>query len=380
MDAPHYIQVGAVPVFTGTGVGDLTCRCGQSVLIKGYLPGNYVGIRIRCFRCGEVMEMPGLPEGEILPQWAALVAPQEVPAVQTLGVAPGAVVACAAATARTYELTRPRTLPDVPLGMTRDLVEEAAAAYDRLTSGQLIAQIEASASASGDDPGAYPFAWSVHRLRGLIDKPDWSWLHQNDDALAAIHVVAMHNLVQVWGHHPLFARLAARAGEAGEFLRTICTFATAKLLYETGNRVGFSDDFGLHFSTALDEPLSLALLEPPLLQWRERERRNPATLKDAVIDAIGSVRSRVNRLRPGLVVLAVSIWHPDFDQMLVDAMQAALHEVGRRHRGVAAVAAIMPKGLPAGALDRIGFGYAFYPIINPRFFGENPIKVGPWRN
>ena len=190
----------------------------------------------------------------------------------------------------------------------------------------------------------------------------------------------MHNLVQVWGHHPLFARLATRVGEAGQFLGTLSTFATAKLLYETGNRVGFSEDLGLRFSTALGEPLSLALLEPPLLQWRERERCDPATVKAAVIDAIGSVQSKVNRLRPGLVVLTVSVWHPDFDQILVDAIQAALQAVGRRHRGVAAVAAIMPKGLPAGAPDRIGFGYAFYPILNPRFFGQNPIKVGPWRN
>jgi hypothetical protein len=380
LDAPHYIQVGAVPVFAGAGTTDLSCRCGQSVLVKGYLAGNYLGIRIKCFRCGEVTETPGPPDGEILPHWAALIAPQEMPAVNTMGVAPGAVVACATAAARTYGLTRPRSLPDVPLGLTRDLVEQAAAAYDQLSGGQLAAQIDASAVASGDDPGAYPFAWSVHRLREQIDKPDWSWLHQNDDALAAIHVVAMHNLVQVWGHHPLFAQLAARVGEAGQFLRTLSTFATAKLLYETGNRVGFSEDLGLHFSTALGEPLSLALLEPPLLQWRERERCNPATVKAPVIDAIGSVQSKVNRLRPGLVVLTVSVWHPDFDQMLVDAMQAALQAVGRRHRGVAAVAAIMPKGLPAGAPDRIGFGYAFYPILNPRFFGENPIKVGPWRN
>jgi hypothetical protein len=379
LDAPHYIQVGAVPVFTGTGPDDLTCRCGQSVLITGYLPGNYLGIRIKCFRCGEVTETPGLPEGEILPHWAALVVPQAMPAVSSLGVARGALVACATASARAYELTRPRSLPDVPLGLTRQLVDQAAEVYDRLTGGQLLAQIEASVGASGDDLGSYPFAWSVHRLRERIDLPDWSWLYQNDDALAAIHVVAMHNLVQSWGHHPLFARLAAQAGEAGQFLRTVCTFATAKLLYDAGNRVGFSDDLTLHFTTALDEPLSLALLEPPLLQWPERERCTPSAMKDAVIEAIGSVQSRVNRLRPGLVVLAVSVWDPNFDQMLVDAIHAALQVVGRKHRGVAAVAPIMPKGLPAGAPDRIGFGYTFYPILNPRFFGQNPIRLNPGR-
>ena len=40
-----------------------------------------------------------------------------------------------------YELTRPRSLPDVPLGLTRELFEEAAASYDPLTGGQLAAQV-----------------------------------------------------------------------------------------------------------------------------------------------------------------------------------------------------------------------------------------------
>jgi hypothetical protein len=91
---------------------------------------------------------------------------------------------------------------------------------------------------------------------------------------------------------------------------------------------------------------------------------------------VAAAQGRVNRSRPGIVVLAASILQPDFDQMVVDAIHAAFQTVGRRHRGVAAVAVVMPKVLPAGAPDRIGFGYAFYPIRNPRFAGENPIRLG----
>jgi hypothetical protein len=47
---------------------------------------------------------------------------------------------------------------------------------------------------------------------------------------------------------------------------------------------------------------------------------------------------------------------------------------------VAAVAVVMPKVLPAGQPDRVGFGYAFYPIRNPHFAGENPIRVGSERD
>ncbi len=155
-------------------------------------------------------------------------------------------------------------------------------------------------------------------------------------------------------------------------------FAVAKLLYDAGNRVGFSpsgSDVDLHFTTAADEPLSLALLEPEALQWRQRERRSPAALTTAIVDALASAQGRVNRARPGIVVLAASILLPDFDQMVVDAIHAAFQAVGRRHRGVAAVAIVMPKVLPIGQPDQIGFGYAFYPILNPRFFGENPVRL-----
>ena len=158
-------------------------------------------------------------------------------------------------------------------------------------------------------------------------------------------------------------------------------FATAKLLFDAGNRVGFvlpsGGDVDLHFTTAADEPLSLALLAPDALQWRQRDRRSPDVLRGAVIDAMASAQGRVNRGNPGIVVLAVSILQPDFDQMVVDAIHAAFQTVGRRHRGVAAVAVVMPKVLPAGQPDRVGFGYAFYPIRNPHFAGENPIRLGP---
>jgi len=98
-------------------------------------------------------------------------------------------------------------------------------------------------------------------------------------------------------------------------------------------------------------------------------------LRTAVIDAVASAQGRVNRSRPGIVVLAATILQPDFDQMVVDAIHAAFQSVGKRHRGVAAVAIIMPKVLPTGDPERVGFGYAFYPILNPRFAGENPIAL-----
>ena len=290
------------------------------------------------------------------------------------------MLACRDAIARDYALTRPRHLPDEPLLLSRAMLETAAADYDRLTGGRLAEHAAASPSAEGPEHGAYPFAWSVLRLRERIDRPGWSWLHQDDDAMAAMYVAALHHLMQCWGQHPLLARLAAPLAERDRFIRTVAGLrdGEAAVRWRQPRRVlaVAGGDVDLHFTTAADEPLSLALLAPDALQWRQRDRRSPDVLRGAVIDAVASAQGRVNRSKPGIVVLAVSILQPDFDQMVVDAIHAAFQTVGRRHRGVAAVAVVMPKVLPVGPPDRVGFGYAFYPIRNPRFAGENPIRLG----
>jgi hypothetical protein len=290
------------------------------------------------------------------------------------------ILACRDAIEREFDLTRPRTLPDEPLTLSRAVLEAAAADYDRLTGGRFTEHAAASPSPEGSLLGPYPFAWSVRRLREHIDQPGWAWLRHDDDVLATMHVMALHHLMLCWGRHPLLARLAAPLARRDRFIRTVTGFAVAKLLFDAGNRVGFSlsgSDVDLHFTTPADERLSLALLAPDALQWRAKDRRSPEVFRAAVIDAMASSQGRVNRSNPGIIVLAATILQPDFDQMVVDAIHAAFESAGRKHRGVAAVVIIMPKVLPAAQLDRVVFGYAFYPIRNPRFAGENPIRLGP---
>ncbi|MGA9014990.1 MAG: hypothetical protein WB509_21080, partial [Acetobacteraceae bacterium] len=104
LDVPHFIQVGAAPVFRGVGLGELVCRCG-TVLIERYLPGNFLAIRIQCFRCGAVSSTPGLPDGEILTRAAVPVVATRTPAVTTTDIARGSVLVCQDAATRDYALT-----------------------------------------------------------------------------------------------------------------------------------------------------------------------------------------------------------------------------------------------------------------------------------
>ena len=78
------------------------------MLIERYLPGNFLAIRIQCFRCGAVSSTPGLPDGEILPRAAVPVVATQTPAVTTTDIARGTVLACQEAATRDYALTRPR--------------------------------------------------------------------------------------------------------------------------------------------------------------------------------------------------------------------------------------------------------------------------------
>jgi hypothetical protein len=382
LDPAHFIQVGDLPVFSGAGSGALICECDTSTLIRGYLPRNFLAIRIRCFRCNTITTTPGLPPGEILPRDAVALAPDEVPAVNTNTIPLGAVLASLAEVERGYALTRPRDPPAEPMVLSTATLDAAAATYDRLTGGLLARHIAASPPAAGSAQGEYPFAWALGRLRQQIDRPGWTWFQHNDDALAAMHVAALQHTMDCWGQHPLLAELTAPLAAPGQFLQTMARFAVARLLFAAGNRVGFAlpspqqPDVQLHFSTPDGNALTLALRAPSALQWRERDRRTPQSLRAAVMEALASAQGQVNARRPGIVALSASILMPDFDQALVDAMHAALRSAGRRHQGVAAIGVVIPKVMPAGSPDQVGFAYAFYPIRNPHFAGENPIRVG----
>lgn len=371
-----------MPVFSGAGNGDLICQCGNSFLIKGYTPGNYLAIRIKCFRCGAITTTPAMPAGEILPHDAVAIEPRALPAVTTSTVPRGAVLADSEALAHEYALTRPGPTLNEAMTLSSTVLETVAQEYDRLTGGRLAEHLATSPPAMEPRHGDYPFAWSLSRLRQQIAQPEWRWLRQNDDALATMHVAALRHLLDCWGRHPLLDRLASPLAERGQFLPTVTGFATARLLFDAGNRVGFSlpstgqSGVRLHFSTSAGEPLSLALRAPRALQWSERDRRSPQVLRAAVADALASAHGQVNARCPGVLVLSASILLPDFDQAVVDSLHAVFRTMGRKYRGVAAIAVVMPKVFPVERLDQVGFGYAFYPIRNPHFAGENPIKVG----
>ncbi len=350
-------------------------------MIKGYRPQNYLAIRIRCHRCGDVSITPGLPPGELLPRDAVAVPRLAQPSAAPNEVADGTVLACEDEIARDYALTRPHDPPREPMELSAATLERIATEYDRLTGGRLAEHSADAARADTLDACAYPVAWALLRLGDKVATPGWSWLYENDDAMAAMYVASLYHWLACWEQHPRLDWVTGLLRRPGNFLRTMAVFAAAKLLFESGNRVGFDPpqtdaaELGLHLDAG-SNGLVLAIRSPPGLQWAARERWTPAAVHAEIAEVTAGSRGQINIHHPGILILTTSVLLPNFDQAVVDSSKAVLHALRRRGRGLAGIAVVTPKVFPTQRLDQVGFGYGFYPLINPNFAGENPIRLG----
>ena len=95
-----------------------------------------------------------------------------------------------------------------------------------------------------------------------------------------------------------------------------------------------------------------------------------------MIEAMASVQGRINRLRPGMLVLSAGASEPTFDNLLIETMVAAMASHGKRHRGLAAVAAIFPKLFLTGKPREVRFGYTFFPVANRDHSVGQAVRIG----
>ena len=74
-------------------------------------------------------------------------------------------------------------------------------------------------------------------------------------------------------------------------------------------------------------------------------------------------------LSPGLALLG-------FDEALIEAMKDAVQAVGRKNRGLMAVALIALRIQPMPDPHAVRFGYVLFPVGNRHYSGNNLIQVG----
>lgn len=390
--APHFLQVGAAPVFVGDGADDLACRCAGSTLVRGHRPGTLLAISIECAACGAITATPGLHPDQVVPFGVRMVDRDRMPVSEPLVLAPGMVLADRDELVRVDLLSQPRNVPAAPFDMTAATLAAAAADYDRMSGGQLATHRAAVPPDDDDDaaPGLarLPLAWALGKLEPNIATPGWWCLAKVPDTIATAQLGTFREFRLVWGEHPLFPAMAAGAAATGFSTHSLAVFAAARCMAADGNRIGFVPPErgeridGFHIatgSTETDVPERVAVLVRRFdrFDWPRGRDVQVAATRAAAIDALIASQSRINVRRPGILVLSVGSVLREHDPLLVEGITRALHERGRRHRGLAAVALLMPKIYPTKRSDQVVFGWAYIPFANPYHSGSGIKLASP---
>ncbi len=364
----------------GDGADDLVCRCAGSILVRGHHPGTLLAIGIECAACGKVTDTPGLPTGQVLPIGVRVAERTRMAVAEPLALAPGMVLADRDELARVELLTTPRNVPAAPFEMSAATLATAAADYDRLSGGEFFAHRRAVAAASLDAASALghlPLAWALPQLEAGVDTPGWWCLAKEPDAVAAVQLGAFREFPLVWSQHPLFPAMAASAAAGGFSTHALAVFAAARCMGAAGTRVGFAapdrDDGrieGFLVETAPTQRLPVLVRRFDRFDWPRGRGLEVAAVRAAAIDALIASQSRINVRQPGILVLSVGSVLRQHDPIIIEGVSRTLLERGRRHRGLAAVALVLPKIYPAGRSDQVVFGWTFLPFANPQHGGS----------
>ncbi len=370
----------------GQGSGTLTCRCGDSVLVKGYDPRAFLAVDFQCAACGHVTTTPGLAALDLPP--TSIIPLERIGETSAHGttIPAGAVLAGREELDRLTALYQPRPQPTDEMTVTAAFLDAIEAEYDRLTGGLLAAHTDALA-ASGAEPAAglsdYPLLWSVRTHRRGLGETGWSCAGTNETAVASVHLGAFRYFLDSWSHHPLFLMMTAAAADTRFSLHGLVPYAAAKSIADAGNRIGFlmpvdGSTRVRDFYIALGPNERLTCVTDPFgrYAWPYSQHPPPDALRAAVQERLEASVSRINLKRPGMVILSPGATDSALDQPMVDAVLALMQSHGRRYRGLSAMGIAMAKLKATAQPDTVRFGYNFYPMANPRYMGAGSVRVG----
>lgn len=375
--APHFVQAAGRPIFIGHGTGVLNCRCGQSELVRGYDPKNFLAVDLQCATCGAVTTTPGLlalnnPPASVVPLERTAETPPEGATLLA-----GHVLAGREELDRLMHIYQPGGPASDFVSITGEWLDSVAADYDRLTNGLLETHLSEVAAAEATKPlsglAKYKLAWALHTLRAGIADPDWACWSSSEASVATTLAAAFRYFTACWSHHPLFPEMAAAAADTGYSLHGLALFATAKVLSDSGNRIAFlpaRDGSGRvkDFAIAMGPTDRLTCIVDVFdrYEWPVQRGWTFPELCSAVQERLLASKARINPRHPGMIVLSPGPVQETIEQPLVDAIAATLHTQGRRYRHVSAMSVILAKVAPTQERNTVRFGYSFLPIANPR--------------
>jgi hypothetical protein len=371
----HFVQGGEEPVLIGSGIRVLSCECG-SKLIAGYVPSRFLAIGIQCARCGTVTTTEGLPENELPPRSAIIAAPSSEPRMTAMTVPPDVPVVGQEEMERLQGLFQPAT-PDGTYVVSPALLDDVVGAFEHYTGGSL----PDVTYVGSDDPFAgldeHALSWAVRHLRARIQSETWACMEDVPTSNAVTHVTGFVHFVSTWSHHPLFPAMVETAGAQGFSLHGLAQFAAAHCMTMMGNRISFTDSpeypgridgFSL---VAESDPVSVHTETFDRFEIPFGPRWDDASLRTAVTDLMEAMQGQINLRHPGVLVISPGAALPGFDEALIEAVKASMQALGRKNRGMMAVAPIVLRlqALPEDP-HAIRFGYGFFPIANRHFQAE----------
>ncbi len=359
---PHYVQTAGEPAVAGTGPGVFGCPCGETPLISGYAPGQFLGVAIQCGACGQVSETPGVLEGTAPPRQAVVVERgQDNP--------PRSIAATAALIGkdemdRLIALYLPREPEDPFFDLDHALLDGLEADQLRLT-GRPFETLNPTYK-------THPLAWALSHFRARLGDPGWRNFHGESDAVALAVLGAFREMISSWGHHPLFRAMVGTAAARDFSFHAMAIFGAAKALAVAGNRIGFvateaKDPRIAAVRLVVDgqSDMSISVVRFDQFEWPDASPATPASARAAILDAMSAARGHINRLHPGILILSAGAVDGAMDSILLEAMTDAIASHGKRHRGLMAIGAILPKVVVATDFPRRGrFGFTFLPVAN----------------
>ncbi len=376
----HFVQGGEAPALVGSGLGTLACDCGN-VLIEGFQASQFLALGIQCARCGAVTTTEPLPEGKLPAPGLSVAEVSAEPRVRAMKVPDGVAVVGRTEMDRLGTLLRPNTPPDTTYQVSHALLDEAVAAYERHVGGALPA-----VPADPDDGFVgireHALAWAIRHLRGRVGEESWRCMETAPTSGAVTHLTGFLHFVATWARHPLFPAMAATANEQGFSLHSLALFAGAHTLAMLNNRTGFREPIEYParietFDMAVGQTEAVRVHQAVFDRFEYPYGRpwDAAALRATVAETVSAAQGRINLRHPGLLLLSPGLALLGFDEALIAAMKDAVPAVGRKNRGLMAVALIALRIQPMPDPHTVRFGYMLYPVGNRHYSGNNPIQV-----
>ena len=363
----------------GAGDSRLHCRCG-GILIEGFEPARFLGLGMRCFRCGEVTTSPPLAADEMLAAFVITAEPSAEPRVGAMQVPPGVALVGRAEMDRLGTLFRPAT-PDPTYQLSEALLDQTEAAFERHV-GDTLPAVAADPADGFVGLREHALSWAVRHLRVRMREGSWACMGDAQTANAVTHVTGFLHFVATWSRHPLFGAMAATVGDRGGSLHGLALFAAAHALAMNGNRIGFDAPPGdgprLHGFNLAVGATQLVRVHLEVFDRFEFPFGRPweaAALGTAVQQVAAASQGRINPRNRGLLLLSPGAALPGYDEALIEAVQAAMQARGRKHRGLMAIAPIVLRLQALADPHAVRFGYGLFPTVN-RHYDDDCVLQG----